>query len=57
MFPGAKISDKICVMGLHKSLVNSIPNIWNKPAYVQGFYFGSITFKADVKMCEVMEKA
>ena len=33
-FPGAKFSDKIGVTELNKILVNIMPNIWSKQAYV-----------------------
>ena len=35
-FPGATLADKIDVTDLNGILLNIIPNIWSKQAYVQG---------------------
>ena len=40
---------------LNETLLNSLPNIWIKKAYVQGFECKSITFKTAVKMFECMD--
>ena len=37
-FPGATLSDKIGVTEFNEIISNSMPNIWSKQAYVQGFY-------------------
>ena len=55
VLPGEKISDKICVTELYEILLNSMPNIWSKQAYVQGFDYEYITFKSSVSMFEHME--
>ena len=44
-------------MELNEIMLNSIPNIWIKQAYVQEFDFESITIKAAVNMFEWMEIA
>ena len=43
-FLGANLNDKIGITELNKILLISMPNIWSRQAYVQGFYFESITF-------------
>ena len=43
-FTGGGLNDKIGVRELNKILLNSIPNIWYKQAYTQGFDYESITF-------------
>ena len=53
--PGVSLTDKIRVTELNEILLNSIPNIWSKQAYVKGFDFESITFKKVVNMFERME--
>ena len=45
-FPGATMADKIGFTKLNEILLNSMPNIWYKQAYVQGFYCKSISFKS-----------
>ena len=57
MFRGAKAGDKICEIELNEILLNSIPNSCIKHAYVQGFCFECITFKAAVKTFKGMEIA
>ena len=44
VFHKAKVSDKICEMELNEKLLNSMPNIWIRQAYVQGFVCESIIF-------------
>ena len=44
-FPGEKLNDKIVLMELNENLLNSMPNICSKHAYVQGFDCESITLK------------
>ena len=44
-FPGATLTDKIGVTKLDEILLNSMPNILSKQAYVQGFHCEAITFK------------
>ena len=51
------MADKIGVTELNKILKNSIPNIWSKQAYVQGFYCKSILLKKYAKMFVRMEIA
>ena len=53
VFPGAKASDKTCEMELNEILLNIMPNIWNKRAYMQGFDCETIT-KKPIKMFERM---
>ena len=43
VLPGENISEKLCVIEIHGILLNSMPNIWSKQAYVQGFDSESIT--------------
>ena len=43
VFPGEKASDKICETELNKMFLNSMPTRYIRQAYVQGFYFESIT--------------
>ena len=57
MFPGSKASDNICEMELDEILFHSMPNIWIRQAYVQGFDCESITSKISVNMFEHMEIA
>ena len=45
VLPGAKASDKIFETELNEILLNSMPNIWIRQAYVQGFYCETITQK------------
>ena len=40
---------------LNEILLNSIPNIWNKQAYVQGFDCELITLKKQFNMFKQME--
>ena len=54
VLPGAKSSEKICETELNVILLNSMPNSWIRQAYVQGFYFESITLKKSAKMFERM---
>ena len=49
-FPREKLTDKIAVMELNETLLNSMPNSWSKQAYVQGFDCEFITFKKAVNM-------
>ena len=44
-FPGETLTDKIGVTELNKILLNSMPNILSKHAYVQYFNCEYITFK------------
>ena len=39
VFPGEKMSDKICMTELNEIMLNSMPNIWSEQAYVKWFYF------------------
>ena len=55
VFPGENISEKRCVIEIHGILLNSMPNIWSKQAYVQGFDSESITLKEAVKFFECMK--
>ena len=48
--PGAKLTDKIGMMELNGILLNSMPSIWIKKAYVQGFDCKYITCKYAVNM-------
>ena len=41
-FPGATMTDTIFVTELNEILLNSMPNIWSKQAYVQGFNCDSV---------------
>ena len=34
VFPGANISDKICVTELNEIMLNDMPNSWRNQAYV-----------------------
>ena len=52
VLPGKKISDNIYVTEINKILLNSMPNIWIKQAYVQGSDCGYITLKLVVDMYE-----
>ena len=49
------MNDKISVTKLNEILLNSMPNIWSRQAYVQGFYCESITFKKAVNLFDRME--
>ena len=53
-FIGTTLTDMMNVTKLNKILLNSMPNIWSKQAYVQGFDYESITFKKDANMFERM---
>ena len=44
-FPGATLADQIVSTELNGIFLNSMPNSWNKQAFVQGFYCENITFK------------
>ena len=54
-FPGATLKDKMDVTKLNYILLNSMPNIWSRQAYVQGFDCEYITFKKAVNMFDNME--
>ena len=54
VFPGVKVSDKIGETEVKQIPLNSMPNIWIKQAYVQGFYYETITLNS-VNMFEHME--
>ena len=56
-FPGAILNDKISIIELKKTLLNSMPDSWCKQSYVQGFDYESITFNKAVNMFELMETA
>ena len=56
-FPGSTPTHKICMTELNEILLNSMPNSWIKQAYVQGFYWKSITFKTSVNVFDRMEIA
>ena len=43
---------KICETELIGKNLNSMPTSWSKHAHVQGFYCGSVTFKAVANMFE-----
>ena len=49
VFPGVKICDKICVTEIYGIILNIMPNICINLAYVQGFDYEYITFKAALK--------
>ena len=49
------MSGKIGVIDLDGIFLNSMPNIWSKQSYVQGFDCEYITFKKAVNMFEPME--
>ena len=44
-FPGATMVYKMVIPGLNEILLNNMPNIWYKQAYVQGFDCETISFK------------
>ena len=43
-FQGATMTDKIGITELNEILLNSMPHIFSKQAYVQGFDCGTISF-------------
>ena len=45
------------VAELNEILINSMPNVWSKQAYVQSFDCDTISFLKDVNMFERMEIA
>ena len=45
VFPGTKDIDIFCETELNEILFNSMPNIWIRQVYVQGFYCETITLK------------
>ena len=53
--PGTTLSGKIGVTEINEILLNSMPNSWIKPAYVQVFDCKSIILKKLVNMFEHME--
>ena len=53
--PGSTLYGKIGVTKLSEILLNSMPNIWSKQAYVQGFDCEYISFKKTVNMFELMD--
>ena len=54
-FPEANLTDKIGVTELNEILLNSMPNIWYKHAYVKGFDCDRITLKNAINMFEPIE--
>ena len=53
-FPGATLADKINVTVFNDIILNIMPKIWSKQAYVQGFGWESISFKNTVNIFERM---
>ena len=53
VFPWSKASDKTCETEWNKSLLNIMPNIWNRQAYMQRFDCETIT-KKSINMFERM---
>ena len=53
-FPGATVTDKIGVTKLNEILLNSIPNIWSKQAYLKFFECESINSDKAVNIFEHM---
>ena len=51
------LNDKIGITELNGILLNSVPKIWYKQAYIQGFDCESIAFKKAVNMFEHIETA
>ena len=49
------MTDKIGITELNYILINGIPNIWSKQAYVQGFDCESISLKMTLNMFEHIE--
>ena len=45
VLPGAKESDECFETEFNDIVLNSMPNIWTRQAYVQGFYFETNTLK------------
>ena len=45
LLPGAQLTESISVREINGILLNSMPNIWSKQAYVHGFDCKYITFK------------
>ena len=54
-FPEATLTVKISVIEWNKIILNSMRNSWSKQAYVQLFYYESITFWKAINMFEHME--
>ena len=54
-FPGANLNDNIVVSKINGILLNSIPNICSRQAYVQGFGCETINFKKYGNVFERME--
>ena len=55
VLPGENISDKTCVTEINENLLNSMPYIWNKQEYLQGFDCDHITLKSAINMFERMK--
>ena len=45
-FPGETMAYKMGINEISEILLNSMPNIWSKQAYLQGFDFKTISFKS-----------
>ena len=56
-FLGETLTDNISVAELNEILLDSMPTIWSKQSYVQGFDCELKTFKKAVNMFEGMEIA
>ena len=54
-FPGSKASDKIGDTELNETLLNVMPNVCNKQAYVQGFDCETFPFEKADNMFERMQ--
>ena len=56
-FPGVTLADKIGILELNETLLNSTPTIWPKHYLVQVFDCESISFKKAFNMFKQMEIA
>ena len=54
-FPGSTPTHKTGMTELNNICFNSMPNSWSNQAYVQGFYWKSITLKKSVNVFECMD--
>ena len=52
VFPGENPIEKIGKTELNKIILNSIPNVWGRQVYMQGFYCETINFEISVIMFE-----
>ena len=50
VFPGLNYSNNMGEVVINKILLRSMPNVWSKQDYLQGFRFETVTLKKVINM-------